>query len=94
MDVEPPNAAVIEAALSQNEEELNSSTAENTAPPATAAVNLEANAIPQPSQGSTKEPQKPSPKKPKKRKPRVPRDVTAPRQPLTGLLHQLFFIIW
>lgn len=25
-----------------------------------------------------------SPKKPKKRKPRVPRDVTAPRQPLTG----------
>lgn len=28
--------------------------------------------------------QKPSPKKPKKRKPKVPRDVTAPRQPLTG----------
>lgn len=28
---------------------------------------------------------KPSPKKPKKRKPKVPRDVTAPRQPLTGM---------
>lgn len=28
---------------------------------------------------------KTSPKKPKKRKPKVPRDVTAPRQPLTGV---------
>lgn len=28
---------------------------------------------------------KTSPKKPKKRKPKVPRDVTAPRQPLTGM---------
>ncbi|KAG6452835.1 high mobility group protein 20A [Manduca sexta] len=36
-----------------------------------------------------KDPQKPSPKKPKKRKPRVPRDVTAPRQPLTGYVRFL-----
>lgn len=34
---------------------------------------------------SSKDSQKPSPKKPKKRKPKMPRDVTAPRQPLTGL---------
>ncbi|XP_013196997.1 high mobility group protein 20A [Amyelois transitella] len=33
--------------------------------------------------------QKPSPKKPKKRKPKVPRDVTAPRQPLTGYVRYL-----
>ncbi|XP_026327339.1 high mobility group protein 20A [Hyposmocoma kahamanoa] len=30
-----------------------------------------------------------SPKKPKKRKPKVPRDVTAPRQPLTGYVRYL-----
>ncbi|XP_045541624.1 high mobility group protein 20A-like [Papilio machaon] len=36
-----------------------------------------------------KDPQKPSPKKPKKRKPKVPRDVTAPRQPLTGYVRFL-----
>lgn len=34
---------------------------------------------------TSKDTQKPSPKKPKKRKPKVPRDVTAPRQPLTGM---------
>lgn len=33
---------------------------------------------------NSKDAQKPSPKKPKKRKPKTPRDVTAPRQPLTG----------
>lgn len=32
---------------------------------------------------------KTSPKKPKKRKPKVPRDVTAPRQPLTGMYQEL-----
>ncbi|CAG5045980.1 unnamed protein product [Parnassius apollo] len=36
-----------------------------------------------------KDAQKPSPKKPKKRKPKVPRDVTAPRQPLTGYVRFL-----
>ncbi|XP_045541595.1 high mobility group protein 20A-like [Papilio machaon] len=36
-----------------------------------------------------KDPQKPSPKKPKKRKLKVPRDVTAPRQPLTGYVRFL-----
>ncbi|XP_068633752.1 high mobility group protein 20A [Battus philenor] len=38
---------------------------------------------------ATKDLQKPSPKKPKKRKPKVPRDVTAPRQPLTGYVRFL-----
>ncbi|KAI5637237.1 HMG (high mobility group) box domain-containing protein [Phthorimaea operculella] len=32
---------------------------------------------------------KPSPKKPKKRKPKAPKDVTAPRQPLTGYVRYL-----
>ncbi|KAM3965237.1 high mobility group protein 2 [Aphomia sociella] len=39
--------------------------------------------------GATKDPNKPSPRKPKKRKPKVPRDVTAPRQPLTGYVRYL-----
>ncbi|CAH0715483.1 unnamed protein product, partial [Brenthis ino] len=38
---------------------------------------------------NSKDSQKPSPKKPKKRKPKVPRDVTAPRQPLTGYVRFL-----
>ncbi|KAI8436861.1 hypothetical protein MSG28_010313 [Choristoneura fumiferana] len=38
---------------------------------------------------TAKDPQKPSPKKSKKRKPKVPRDVTAPRQPLTGYVRYL-----
>ncbi|XP_041979045.1 high mobility group protein 20A [Aricia agestis] len=38
---------------------------------------------------NAKDIQKPSPKKPKKRKPKVPRDVTAPRQPLTGYVRYL-----
>lgn len=38
---------------------------------------------------TSKDTQKPSPKKPKKRKPKVPRDVTAPRQPLTGYVRFL-----
>ncbi|CAH2096122.1 unnamed protein product [Euphydryas editha] len=37
----------------------------------------------------SKDVQKPSPKNPKKRKPKVPRDVTAPRQPLTGYVRFL-----
>ncbi|CAH2262820.1 high mobility group protein 20A isoform X1 [Pararge aegeria] len=37
----------------------------------------------------SKDIQKPSPKKPKKRKPKTPRDVTAPRQPLTGYVRFL-----
>lgn len=36
------------------------------------------------STANSKDSLKPSPKKPKKRKPKTPRDVTAPRQPLTG----------
>lgn len=50
---------------------------------------------------NSKDSQKPSPKKPKKRKPKVPRDVTAPRQPLTGgyllrciLFLNIFFFIY
>ncbi|XP_059052165.1 high mobility group protein 20A [Achroia grisella] len=39
--------------------------------------------------GVVKDLQKPSPRKPKKRKPKVPRDVTAPRQPLTGYVRYL-----
>ncbi|XP_026499578.1 high mobility group protein 20A [Vanessa tameamea] len=38
---------------------------------------------------NSKDVQKPSPKKPKKRKPKIPRDVTAPRQPLTGYVRFL-----
>lgn len=33
-----------------------------------------------------------SPKKPKKRKPKVPRDVTAPRQPLTGKYQSSLYV--
>ncbi|XP_026761740.1 high mobility group protein 20A [Galleria mellonella] len=39
--------------------------------------------------GAVKELHKPCPRKPKKRKPKVPRDVTAPRQPLTGYVRYL-----
>ncbi|KAJ2949158.1 hypothetical protein O0L34_g6099 [Tuta absoluta] len=42
----------------------------------------------EPAKLASKDP-KPSPKKPKKRKPKAPRDVTAPRQPLTGYVRYL-----
>lgn len=51
---------------------------------------IPSDAIATPAPTAAKEPQKPSPKKPKKRKPKVPRDVTAPRQPLTGKHVALF----
>ncbi|XP_063624146.1 high mobility group protein 20A isoform X1 [Cydia splendana] len=64
-----------------NEEVMSSSTElENNVPPSSNGVAAS---------DASKDPQKPSPKKPKKRKPKVPRDVTAPRQPLTGYVRYL-----
>lgn len=91
MDIETLPTAVSETTPIQNEEEQISSATETPVLPNT-PVNPELSVTPQPNQAPTKDPQKPSPKKPKKRKPRVPRDVTAPRQPLTGL-YLLFPII-
>lgn len=86
MEAEIHLGPVFETVPSQSEEEPSSSATEiPVLPPPTTPVNLEVSAVPQSTQAPNKEPQKPSPKKPKKRKPKVPRDVTAPRQPLTGL---------
>lgn len=63
----------------QNEEPILSSGAELETHVVRVSNGNDASAIP-----TAKDPQKPSPKKAKKRKPKVPRDVTAPRQPLTG----------
>lgn len=56
-----------------------------TAPVAQPQAPNASDSIPAPINGSKEGLLKPSPKKPKKRKPKVPRDVTAPRQPLTGM---------
>lgn len=81
MESEPAQSSELQAMTedttkTSNEQEL----PQSTIPP----INTEN----EPETGSNvavvKDPQKPSPKKPKKRKPKVPRDVTAPRQPLTG----------
>ncbi|XP_069359378.1 high mobility group protein 20A isoform X2 [Maniola hyperantus] len=73
-----------------NEEPAKSTNADqetNAAAPASSVNGNEADAGPQPL--NSKDIQKPSPKKPKKRKPKTPRDVTAPRQPLTGYVRFL-----
>ncbi|KOB74316.1 putative high mobility group 20A isoform 1 [Operophtera brumata] len=88
MEIETPPTAVSETTSTQNEEDPISSATE-TPVPSSPPVNPELSAAPQLTQAPTIDPQKPSPKKPKKRKPRVPRDITAPRQPLTGYVRFL-----
>lgn len=60
-------------------EELSPSSNGPAAAPATTSE-LAASSV----QSTSKDTPKSNSKKPKKRKPKVPRDVTAPRQPLTG----------
>lgn len=85
----PPSEAPTESPSTLNNEEdiikePNSNV--NVAAPAAATAN-ELAAPPVPS--AVKDTLKSNSKKPKKRKPRVPRDVTAPRQPLTGYVRYL-----
>lgn len=89
----PPTTA--ETAPTQNEEESKPSPSIIEPPPtanaAVPAAQTDEVALPLPAQqfqAPVKEAQKPSPRKPKKRKPKVPRDVTAPRQALTGNVFQ------
>lgn len=71
-----------------NEEQSSSAMEPPILPHPGTPLNSEVSAVPQPTQAPRKDPQKPSPKKPKKRKPKAPRDVTAPRQPHTGLYYR------
>lgn len=82
----PPTEATTELPSTQNEEEPNNelNTSTNAAAPiATTSGELAATPVP----SVLKDAQKSNSKKPKKRKPKVPRDVTAPRQPLTGNIY-------
>ncbi|KAL0883084.1 hypothetical protein ABMA27_016550 [Loxostege sticticalis] len=71
-----------------NEEapQSNNSKEDSASQPLSSAIGSDVVAAPV---ASIKDNPKPSPKKPKKRKPKVPRDVTAPRQPLTGYVRYL-----
>lgn len=85
----PPSEAITESPSTQSEEpnkDPNSTANAPNVPTAASAVELAAPPIP----SVIKDTQKSNSKKPKKRKPRIPRDVTAPRQPLTG--NRDFFI--
>ncbi|KAJ8722137.1 hypothetical protein PYW08_004539 [Mythimna loreyi] len=89
MDSEPPpTETTTDSPPTQNEEEPNkdlNSGANTVVPAAATASELAAPPVP----SVIKDTQKSNSKKPKKRKPKVPRDVTAPRQPLTGYVRYL-----
>lgn len=84
--MEPDNTQSVEIQPVENEASIKSTTAdhEDSALAANSTNGNDTDVGTQPP--NSKDIQKPSPKKPKKRKPKIPRDVTAPRQPLTGII--------
>ncbi|XP_032517610.2 high mobility group protein 20A [Danaus plexippus] len=87
--MEPDNTQSVEIQPVENEASIKSTTAdhEDSALAANSTNGNDTDVGTQPP--NSKDIQKPSPKKPKKRKPKIPRDVTAPRQPLTGYVRYL-----
>lgn len=84
----PPNEATKDSPSTPNEEEPNKEPNSGAIAVASGAVSAGELAAP-PVPSVLKDTQKSNSKKPKKRKPKIPRDITAPRQPLTGYVRYL-----
>ncbi|XP_035439323.2 high mobility group protein 20A isoform X2 [Spodoptera frugiperda] len=88
----PPTETPAESSSVQNDDEPNkdsNTNAINTAASSGPAVANTGDVVATSMPPSAKETPKNNSKKPKKRKPKAPRDVTAPRQPLTGYVRYL-----
>ncbi|KAH9629479.1 hypothetical protein HF086_015809 [Spodoptera exigua] len=92
MESEPPPTETPAESSLQNDDESNkdpNTNSNNTATPSGPVIANTGDVLASSTPSSAKETQKSNSKKPKKRKPKAPRDVTAPRQPLTGYVRYL-----